>query len=117
MSEKKPEKKRYVLTLTRDERIMVRDALDVLNPDSEDGEKMRDALLDEIECLGIDPRMIVVVDGGLIQSMDGLPAGLTVEVRDFDTDLEEGSVSSASDPRVEKFDYGLAYVTEWKRED
>lgn len=53
-------------------------------------------------------RIIVVVEGGLIQEITGIPKGFEIEVRDFDTDLRDDS-----DPRVEEFGDEFAYVTIW----
>ena len=36
-----------------------------------------------------DKRIIITVEGGLIQNIEGIPAGVVVEVHDYDTDGAE----------------------------
>jgi len=39
--------------------------------------------------------IIITVEGGLIQNIDGIPAGVVVEVRDYD--LDEGDEDTKKD--------------------
>ena len=48
--------------------------------------------------------IIITVQGGVVQSVENIPAGIVVEVRDFDT---EGCDSTD----LEEFDGALAVVT------
>lgn len=52
-------------------------------------------------------KIIITVDGGIIQEIEGIPPGIEIEVRDFDT---EGS----DDPRIEEFNGERAFVTIWE---
>jgi hypothetical protein len=55
-----------------------------------------------------DRKIVVVMDGGIIQDIDGIPAGMAVEVRDFDTEgCTEGDLTMVGDP------LGPALVTVW----
>lgn len=52
-------------------------------------------------------KIIITMDGGLIQEIEGIPPGITIEVRDFDT---EGS----EDDRIVEIDGERAFVTIWE---
>ena len=87
------------LRLTKPEAVMVKDALEVVDPDEatcyeRGARKVRDSALKEVEVAlaggqnrPIRKRAIVVtVKGGIVQDVDGIPEGTVIEVHDYDTD-------------------------------
>jgi hypothetical protein len=70
------------------------------------------ALFDLLEAL-LKPRKIIVeVEGGVVQSVRNIPRGIVIEIRDFDTDGAEENTESAE--QLVEFDGQNAIVSKWE---
>lgn len=57
-----------------------------------------------------DPKVIVVrIEGGVVEEVKNIPAGYTVQIRDFDTEGHDDD-----DESIQEFDGEEAYVTEFE---
>lgn len=56
-------------------------------------------------------RIVITLDGGLVQAVENIPEGVEVELRDFDTDDTDRELLTSFGPGA------LAFVTTWKRPD
>ena len=63
----------------------------------------------------LDNKIIIDVDGGLIQDIHNIPDGVEIEVRDYDTD---GETSEDGDEDIFEDDNGYSYfLGVWKNSD
>lgn len=61
--------------------------------------------------LKLNPPVIITVEGGVIQSINNIPPGIVIQVRDFDTEGCHGTAMRYNDT-------GEAYiVSEWRNND
>ena len=74
---------------------ILRDTLDTLEEQLTEDAKENDdiiTLMDNLKAAitAEERRIVIVLEGGIIQNIEHIPADVTVEVRDFDTEGHEG---------------------------
>ena len=92
-------KKTVMIELTKAERQMVLDALDILSPDSPAREKQRSALWDKIARETSKSEVIVVVEGGLCTEVH---SNRPIEVTVLDFDDERPDENEENDAVLKK---------------
>jgi hypothetical protein len=57
-------------------------------------------------------KIIITVEGGIVQNVEGIPKGETIEVHDYDTD---GAVPEEDDRLRRDKNGGVYHLSSWKK--